>query len=151
MSKTIDAAVNPQHYKGHPCGVEAVEIIKTMPFLLGTACKYLYRLGKKDDPMQELKKAEWYLQKWLAENPRNHAPVVNVWSKEQRKFLDWVQTHEATRADKAIQRLLFALIGLLGVNVRTALAHVRVMIADIENGGGLEDFNHETHEGTLKL
>lgn len=55
-------AVNPQHYKSHPSGIECIEITRHMNFNLGNTFKYIWRAGMKDDVLQELKKAQWYLQ-----------------------------------------------------------------------------------------
>ena len=46
--KVLEAWLPPEQYKG---------------FLRGNALKYLCRVGKKDNTVQELKKAEWYLNK----------------------------------------------------------------------------------------
>ena len=39
-------------------------------FLLGNALKYLCRLGKKDDNLSELKKAQWYVNKLIEEESK---------------------------------------------------------------------------------
>ena len=48
--KVLEAQLAPEQYKG---------------FLRGNALKYLCRVGKKDNTVQELKKAEWYLNKLI--------------------------------------------------------------------------------------
>ena len=48
--KVLEAQLPPEKYKG---------------FLRGNALKYLCRVGKKDNTAQELKKAEWYLNKLI--------------------------------------------------------------------------------------
>lgn len=55
---------HPEHYNLHPSGVECIEIVRHMSFNLGNAVKYLWRDGLKntDVPLQDLKKAAWYLQ-----------------------------------------------------------------------------------------
>jgi hypothetical protein len=60
-SKKKDA-INPDHYKSHPSGVECIQITKHMNFCLGNAIKYIWRCGMKDDEIQELEKAKWYIQ-----------------------------------------------------------------------------------------
>lgn len=54
---------NPQHYGGKENPYEAIKVIEAweLDFHLGNAVKYIARLGKKDDTLQELKKARWYL------------------------------------------------------------------------------------------
>lgn len=61
-------AINPDYYKEG--GVECIDAIKAaltseqfIGFLRGTQIKYLWRAGKKDDVIQDLKKAQWYANK----------------------------------------------------------------------------------------
>lgn len=61
--------INPDHYKA--AGLEAIEVIEAF-FMdaphLANAFKYLARCGKKDDPIQDLEKAKWYItryQEWI--------------------------------------------------------------------------------------
>jgi len=54
--------INPSHYKSHPSGIECIAVTRHMNFNLGNAMKYIWRCGQKDDPVQELKKAIWYLE-----------------------------------------------------------------------------------------
>lgn len=55
-------AINPDHYRSHPSGVEAIQITEHMGFCLGNAMKYIWRAGlKNDDPIEDLEKAQWYL------------------------------------------------------------------------------------------
>ena len=60
--------INPEHYKIG--GIETIDYMKAKStpeefkgHLRLTALKYLSRYGKKDDELQELKKAKWYLDK----------------------------------------------------------------------------------------
>lgn len=57
-----DMVNKPPHYRD-ASGIECKEITchRKMPFSLGNAIKYLYRAGSKDDLLEDLKKAEWYL------------------------------------------------------------------------------------------
>ena len=57
--------INPEHYKKHPSGVEAADILKFMPYLEGNAMKYLWRAGSKpgNSKTQDLQKAQWYINK----------------------------------------------------------------------------------------
>ena len=53
---------HPPHYKAHPSGVECIQITEHMSFCLGNAVKYIWRAGiKTDDPVHDLSKAVWYL------------------------------------------------------------------------------------------
>ena len=52
---------HPKHYNRGK--YEAIEVIEDwqMNFNLGNALKYLSRAGHKDDIIQDLKKAKWYI------------------------------------------------------------------------------------------
>ncbi len=64
LSDKKDDAINPSHYKQHPSGVEAIQICEHMTFCLGNATKYIWRSGlKSDNPVEDLKKAIWYIQR----------------------------------------------------------------------------------------
>lgn len=54
-------AVNPQHYRLHPSGVEAITVAEHFNFCLGNAIKYIWRSGQKGNALEDLKKARWYL------------------------------------------------------------------------------------------
>jgi len=64
-------AVNPKHYKDIVPGYEYFDMMDyclegfsgAEAHALGNALKYLTRLGKKDEPLQEVRKAIWYLQR----------------------------------------------------------------------------------------
>ena len=57
---------SPDHYKSN--GMEAIDVIEGfgLGFNLGNATKYILRCGKKDDAIQELKKAIWYLEREIS-------------------------------------------------------------------------------------
>lgn len=55
--------INPSHYKDHKSGIECIQITEHMDFCIGNAVKYLWRAGKKDDNIQDLKKAIWYIER----------------------------------------------------------------------------------------
>jgi hypothetical protein len=57
-------AINPQHYKEHPSGVECIQITEHMNFCCGNAIKYIWRHAMKGGK-QDLEKAIWYLQREL--------------------------------------------------------------------------------------
>lgn len=58
---TTDAICHPKHYTTDDCGVEAIEITSLLPACISNAVKYVWRCGKKDEDLQELKKALWYI------------------------------------------------------------------------------------------
>jgi len=57
-----DKMVNhPNHYCAHPSGIECIEVTRHYNFNVGNAIKYLWRAGLKDDAVQDLEKAIWYI------------------------------------------------------------------------------------------
>lgn len=61
-----DQVNKPAHYRSHPSGVECIEITEHMNFCLGNAVKYIWRAGlKTDDPIVDLEKARWYIDREL--------------------------------------------------------------------------------------
>jgi hypothetical protein len=58
-----EAVNNPAHYGGANNPYEAIKVIDAwdLNFNLGNTVKYIARCGKKDDEIQELEKAAWYL------------------------------------------------------------------------------------------
>ena len=53
--------INPDHYRKHPSGVECIAITEHFNFCLGNAIKYIWRAGLKNDAIEDLEKARWYL------------------------------------------------------------------------------------------
>lgn len=68
-----DPVNHPKHYTGHPSGVECIQITEHMGFCLGNAVKYIWRADLKNDAIEDLRKAAWYIQreieKRLADKP----------------------------------------------------------------------------------
>ena len=61
-NKMVD---HPQHYGGKGNKYEAIKVIEAcdLGFCLGNTVKYISRAGKKDNIIQELEKALWYLER----------------------------------------------------------------------------------------
>lgn len=58
-----DNVNHPSHYTSHPSGIECIQITEHMDFCIGNAIKYLWRAGGKNDEVEDLKKAIWYIQR----------------------------------------------------------------------------------------
>lgn len=56
-----DNVNHPKHYTSHPAGIECIQVTEHMNFNLGNAVKYIWRCNEKGDPVENLKKAVWYL------------------------------------------------------------------------------------------
>ena len=62
--KTAHDPVNhPRHYNSHPSGVEAIVICEHLSFCLGNAVKYILRAEYKGSQLEDLKKAQWYIER----------------------------------------------------------------------------------------
>ncbi len=61
--------INPDHYKTNNGGLEAINVIEEfkLGFCLGNVIKYVTRAGKKGDAVEDLRKAEWYLDRAIKE------------------------------------------------------------------------------------
>lgn len=58
-----DSVNHPSHYTEHPSGVECIDIAEHFNFNLGNALKYIWRSGKKGNPLEDLEKAAWYIRR----------------------------------------------------------------------------------------
>ena len=65
-----DLINHPPHYGGDTT-YETIKVIEAwdLNFHVGNAVKYLSRIGKKGDPIEDLEKARWYIDREL-ENRR---------------------------------------------------------------------------------
>jgi len=64
-SKEFDVVERPKHYNSHPSGLEVIDLCEHLTFNLGNAVKYIWRAGMKNDEMEDLKKAHWYIKREL--------------------------------------------------------------------------------------
>jgi hypothetical protein len=73
-----DPINQPAHYTQHPSGVECIDITEAFNFNLGNTIKYIWRAGLKGpDPVEDLCKAAWYIDreiKRLAKNGDTRQP-----------------------------------------------------------------------------
>jgi Protein of unknwon function (DUF3310) len=58
-----DQVNNPRHYTSHPSGIDCIQITEHMGFNLGNAIKYVWRSDLKNDAIEDLNKAIWYIQR----------------------------------------------------------------------------------------
>lgn len=86
-------AINPVHYKDTPPGIgrECIAYTWRMSFCAGNAAKYVYRAGAKGDPIQDLRKALWYIREAID----NGEEGVSILTGE----LDDVHPHASARAE----------------------------------------------------
>lgn len=60
-----DPVHNPKHYTNHQSGIECIQITEHMGFCLGNAVKYIWRADLKNDAIEDLEKAVWYIKREL--------------------------------------------------------------------------------------
>lgn len=65
-----DMIEHPPHYTSHPSGVECITVTEHMGFNLGNVVKYLWRAEEKGAPLDDLRKARWYLDREIARRER---------------------------------------------------------------------------------
>jgi hypothetical protein len=76
--KTHDPVNHPSHYTSSPakceCGrqIECIQVTEHMNFSTGNAVKYLWRADLKADPIQDMEKAIWYIQREIDRRKRKH-------------------------------------------------------------------------------
>jgi hypothetical protein len=58
----IDSVSNPTHYTSDPSGIECLQITRHRNFNIGNAIKYLWRAGLKDEHIEDLRKAIFYIE-----------------------------------------------------------------------------------------
>ena len=73
-SKKLDSFVNPKHYAKYSVELMPIDFIEELPYNLASACKYLFRLGKKDNAEIEIGKIKWYLSRALKRNEYAKVP-----------------------------------------------------------------------------
>jgi hypothetical protein len=71
-SNVPDVVNHPPHYTSHPSGIECIQITEHMGFNLGNAVKYVWRADLKNDAIEDLKKAVWYIQREIAKREKTN-------------------------------------------------------------------------------
>lgn len=60
MKEAVD---HPDHYNSHPSGIECIDVVEHLTFNVGNAIKYLWRAGLKGAKLEDLHKANWYIER----------------------------------------------------------------------------------------
>lgn len=70
MQSSVD---HPQHYQSK-CGLEAIDVIEAfdLNFNLGNVIKYVLRAENKDNYLENLEKASWYLSREIYNYENNY-------------------------------------------------------------------------------
>lgn len=59
--KIEDKVNHPDHYNSHPSGIECIQVTEHLNFCLGNAIKYIWRADDKENDIEDLRKAVWYV------------------------------------------------------------------------------------------
>ncbi len=67
MAEKKEMINNPLHYGGADDPYEHIKVCENRGwnYHIGNTTKYIWRLGKKDDSIQDAKKAAWYLNRYI--------------------------------------------------------------------------------------
>ena len=84
-----DMINHPDHYTQAGVMLEPIDVLRYAPFDLGNCLKYILRAGHKNDKLEDLEKAERYLE-WAMEsylrNPEPYATFLNHYGSMLVKF-----------------------------------------------------------------
>jgi hypothetical protein len=67
----MNSVSHPPHYTSSPAkcdcgsGIECIQVTEHMNFCLGNAMKYIWRADLKGNPVEDIRKAIWYLEREL--------------------------------------------------------------------------------------
>lgn len=65
LASTPDPVNHPPHYQS-TAGIECIDVVEHLSFNVGNAIKYLWRADDKGDPIENLRKAAWYVEREIA-------------------------------------------------------------------------------------
>lgn len=68
-----DTVNNPPHYNQHPAGIECIDVVEHFGFNVGNAIKYLWRADHKGAPLDDLRKAAWYVNREIERRTKGEA------------------------------------------------------------------------------
>jgi len=99
QKKQDDDVTHPKHYTQHPAGIECISIVEHMNFCLGNAIKYLWRAGlKTEDPLKDLRKAAWYINREIDRIERSQrSKVLDELVKESEELGLYSHPRDETR------------------------------------------------------
>lgn len=75
LAAADDPINQPRHYTSHPSGIECIQITEHMGFTLGNAVKYIWRADLKANAIEDLKKAQWYINREM----KKRGEMVGSW------------------------------------------------------------------------
>jgi Protein of unknwon function (DUF3310) len=76
-TETPNPVNHPPHYTQHPSGVECIQVTECMNFCLGNAVKYIWRADLKNDAIEDLEKAKWYVSREIERRKRQKDVIAS--------------------------------------------------------------------------
>jgi hypothetical protein len=129
-----DLVNHPQHYNSHPSGVECITVVEHMGFNIGNAVEYLWRADHKDNAVEDLRKAAWYLNREINRlriaslrdvDAQMTQPLREPTQAEKNIARAWVERHRFTNPKDAEVEYEHALSILVFGNARPPLKNRR--------------------------
>ena len=74
-----DPINKPNHYNWHPTGVQCVEISEHFDANISKAIDYLWRYKHKGNPIEDLQKAAWFIQREIDTRLLAAKPPMGMW------------------------------------------------------------------------
>ena len=96
LASDSDQVNHPKHYAANK-PFECIELASKYSFALGNAIKYAFRYEDKDRPVEDLKKASWYIQYAIDHDDRFLEPID--WHDEDlcNSYIDILQNAEKNK------------------------------------------------------
>lgn len=118
--ESIDFINHPKHYTEDPSGVECIELTSCLSAPISNSLKYVWRCGLKDDDVQELGKAMFYLDYAIEHNidvgcngmnetfefEQKVKQVLSHWSGWKYIFLNALYWNDKEQMKRALSELL---------------------------------------------
>ena len=117
---SIDFINHPKHYTEDPSGIECIELTSCLSAPISNSLKYVWRCGLKDDDVQELGKAMFYLDYAIKHNidvgcngmnetfefEEKVKQVLSYWSGWKYIFLNALYWNDKEQMKRALSELL---------------------------------------------
>lgn len=101
----FDPVAKPRHYNSHPSGVEVIELTEGLDFCTGNAVKYICRHELKGSPVEDLKKAMWYLERASILADEGALPAAG--RKAVGRIARYIENEPSTGVREALGLILF--------------------------------------------
>lgn len=122
--------VNPGHYRSHPSGVECIQITEHMNFNLGNATKYIFRREHKGNPIQDLKKAAWYVSREIEKAGKELWATWPIDPRYEVSTLGEVRRADTKRLRKSVPLKSGYMTCMIVKNKSNCLHYVHRMVAE---------------------